>query len=79
MNRIAQELDEKLKGMNAPTAAAVERLVRDALALAELGQMRPASAEEIVAHREFLAHFAGAFAGEPFERPAQGTMEKRDT
>jgi hypothetical protein len=77
MTDIARKLDEKLKGMDAPTAAVVERLVRDALVLAEVDRARPASAYEIAAHREFLAQFTGALAGEPFQRPPHGTMENR--
>ena len=71
MNAIARELDEKLKALDPATAAAVERLVREALALA--AQSKPV--------RSWPAGFfkvtAGAFAGEPFERPPQGDSETR--
>jgi hypothetical protein len=74
MTAIAVELDQKLQKLDPGTAASVERLVRDALQLAE--QSRPAAPKE--SHREFIQRMAGSFGDEPFERPPQGEFEKRE-
>jgi hypothetical protein len=74
MTAIAVELDRKLRELDPQTAASVERLVRDALQLAE--QQRVAKAKE--SHREFIRRMAGSFGDEPFERPSQGEFEKRE-
>ena len=74
MTAIALELDQKLQSFDPATAASVERLVRDALQLAE-GNPVPASRES---HREFIRRIAGSFGDEPFERPPQGEFEKRE-
>ena len=74
MNAIAVELDRKLQGLDPDTAASVERLVRDALHLAE--QKRSAVPKE--SHREFIQRLRGSFGDEPFERPPQGEFEKRE-
>jgi hypothetical protein len=73
MNSLAVELDKKLKMLDPETAASVERLIRDALALAEKAQSQP-------------RHFTPAFweqiraewGNEPFERPTQGSFEQRE-
>lgn len=74
MTTIAAELDQKLQQLDPITAASVERLVRDALQLAE---QRPSSAPR-ESHREFIQRIRGSFGDEPFERPAQGEFEKRE-
>jgi len=71
---IAIELDQKLQSFDPETAASVERLVRDALQLAE--QRRASTSKE--SHREFIQRIAGSFGDEPFERPPQGEYEKRE-
>ena len=73
MTAIAHELDEKLKTLDDATAASVERLVRDALKLASAPR-KSASHWPL----GFFEETAGAFAGEPFERPPQGEFEKRE-
>jgi hypothetical protein len=78
MKTIAQELDDKLKDMDAPTASVVERWVRDALALVEVQGQRKDVTSEIASHREFIARFAGVVVDEPWERPSQGELEQRD-
>ena len=74
MNATAIELDQKLRTFDPQTAASVEKLVRDALQLAE--QTRSVAAQE--SHREFIQRMAGSFGDEPFERPPQGEFEKRE-
>jgi len=73
MTAIAIELDQKLQSFDPETAASVERLVRDALQLAE---KKISTAKE--SHREFIQRIAGSFGDEPFERPPQGEFEKRE-
>lgn len=71
MTDIAQELDDRLQALDSEKAAQVEKLVRDALVLAEPRRN---------AHGWPPGYFertAGAFADEPLERPAQGTVEQR--
>jgi len=74
MTTIAAELDQRLQQLDPVTAASVERLVRDALQLAE---QRVSSAPG-ESHREFIQRIRGSFGDEPFERPAQGEFEKRE-
>lgn len=74
MTAIAIELDRKLRSFDPETAASVERLVRDALELAE--RKRSSTAKE--SHREFVRRLAGSFGSEPFERPVQGGYEQRE-
>ena len=74
MTAIAIELDKKLQTFDPETAASVERLVRDALLLAE--QKIISATKE--SHREFIQRIAGSFGDEPFERPPQGEYEKRE-
>jgi len=74
MTPIAIELDQKIKSFDPETAASVERLVRDALHLAE---SKHASVPK-ESHREFIQRMTGAFGEEPFERPPQGEFEKRE-
>ena len=74
MNAIAFELDRKLQSLDPATAASLERIVRDALELADQKQ-QGAPAES---HREFIQRVRGSFGDEPFERPPQGEFEKRE-
>lgn len=79
MTAIARELDEKLRTLDANTAASVEQLVRAALALAEKSRTPGERDAAIAEHRQFISQFAGLFENEPFDRPSQGEHEKRDT
>ncbi len=78
MTAIAQQLDERLSSLDAATASVVERLVRDALALAETRSSRPTDPGDIAAHCDFLGKIAGALDGERFERPPQDRPEVRE-
>jgi hypothetical protein len=65
MTPIAQELDACLQTLDPQTAAQVEKLVRDAMALAE--QKRGGAGWPV----GYFERTAGSFAGETLERPAQ--------
>jgi hypothetical protein len=75
MSAIADQLDAKLKTLDPKAASALEKLVRDALELAETqnGVMRPERLPD-----DFFARIATEFGSEPFERPPQGELEKRE-
>lgn len=75
MSAIAEELDAKLKTLDAKAAASLEKLVRDALELVETqnGAARPEGLPP-----DFFTRIAGEFGSEPFERPPQGEFEKRE-
>ncbi len=78
MTAIARELDEKLKTLDAKAAASLEKLVLDAL---ELVETRNGGVNSTKAHRlppEFFRKIAEEFGTEPFERPSQGSFEKRE-
>ncbi len=70
MNGVALELEETLRGLDARSAAALERAVRGVLALAA---ERPALAKDAVDANGYpIGYFeqtAGAFANEPFDIP----------
>ncbi len=76
MTKIAQELDERLKRLDSNTAAAIERLVGDALLLVDTQTKRGSDDLAVDYHRTFLRQFDGVFAEEPFERPPQGYSEE---
>jgi hypothetical protein len=73
MTLIAQELDAALRGLDPTRAKDLEKLVRDALALA--GHSTLASAAWPAGYFEATA---GALAGERFERPEQGSLPDRE-
>jgi len=73
MTAIAQELEDRLESLDADTVARVERLVREALALAEARRSATGWPPG------YFERTAGSFAGEPLERPAQGTAEQRES
>lgn len=70
---IAQELNDRLQALDPETASQVEKLVRDALALAEA--RRSANGWP----PGYFARTAGSFANESLERPAQGAVEQRES
>ncbi len=74
MTAIAAQLDEKLKMLDAKAASSLEKLVRDALELADArnGTGRPDRLSP-----DFFLRIAQEFGGEPFDRPPQGESEKR--
>lgn len=74
MSGIAEELDAKLKTLDAQAASSLEQLVRHALKLVEAqqgsgpwGHLPP----------DFFTRIAQEFGPEPFERPPQGEFERR--
>jgi len=71
---IAQQLDAKLKSLDAKAASSLEKLVRDALELVETQQ---ATSRSEHLPQNFFQRVAEEFGGEPFERPPQGESEKR--
>lgn len=75
MSGIAEELDAKLRTLDAKAASSLEKLVRDALELLETqnGGVRPERLPP-----DFFTRIAGEFGGEPLERPPQGEFEKRE-
>ena len=75
MKAIAEELDRQLAQLDAPLAEQVERLVRDALALAGESSKRAAINRWPDGYFE---RTAGALAGEEFERPKQGNQPERE-
>ena len=75
MSAIAEQLDARLKTLDARAASSLEKLVRDALELVETqnGTDRPDRLPP-----DFFARIACEFGSEPFERPPQGEFEKRE-
>jgi hypothetical protein len=75
MSAVVEELDAKLKTLDAKAAASLEKLVRDALELLEAqnGRERPDRLPP-----DFFTRIAHEFGSEPFERPPQGKFEKRE-
>ena len=73
MSGIARELDEKLKTLDAQSAALLEKTVREAIEQAVTNQNPPTGWPP-----GFFEKTAGAFADIPFERPPQGEFEKRE-
>ena len=75
MSSIAEQLDAKLKALDAKSASSLEKLVRDVLELVETqnGAVRPDRLAP-----DFFARIAREFGSEPLERPPQGEFEKRE-
>ena len=74
MSAIAEQLDAKLKTLDAKAASSLEKLVRDALELVETQDgARPDRLPP-----DFFTRIAREFGSEPFERPSQGEFEKRE-
>jgi hypothetical protein len=75
MNRIAQELDEKLRTLDPPRAKYLESLVREALGRAERAELGDSGSGWPAG---YFDQTAGALSGEHFERPPQGELPCRD-
>ncbi len=75
MSAIAEQLDAKLKTLDAKAASSLEKLVRDAL---ELVETQNAAVRPDRLPTDFFARIAQEFGSEPFERPPQGEFEKRE-
>ena len=77
MNALVQELDRQLSHLDPETAARVERLVRDALALAEDGAPAKGSPGGPQWPPGYFDRTAGSLAGERFDRAEQGAVPDR--
>jgi hypothetical protein len=75
MNRLAQELDEKLRTLDPSRARNLESLVRDALNSVEQENGGGSASNWPIGYFE---QTAGVLAGEEFERPPQGELPNRD-
>lgn len=75
MKAIAEELERRLAQLDPVVAAQVERLVRDALALADGSASVPASDGWPAG---YFARTAGALTGEDFQRPQQELPPQRE-
>ena len=75
MSAIAEQLDAKLKTLDARAASSLEKLVRDALELVE-SQSNAVRPDRLPA--DFFTRISEEFGREPFERPPQGEFEKRE-
>jgi|GEM_PF-3000405 len=75
MNKIVEELDRRLKQLDRTTAAHVEQLVRDALALAG-DSAKPSAANQWP--DDYFDRTAGALATEEFERSQQDSPPTRE-
>jgi hypothetical protein len=75
MSGVAEELDAKLKTLDAKAASSLEKLVRDAMDLAEthIGDARPDRLPS-----DFFMRVAREVGSESFERPPQGESEQRE-
>ncbi len=75
MNRLAEELDQKLQTLDSARTRNLESLVRDALNSAERDEVCGSASSWPAGYFE---QTAGALAGEEFERPPQGELPNRD-
>ena len=75
MSAIAEQLDAKLKTLDARAASSLDKLVRDAL---ELVETQNGAIEPDRLPPDFFTRIAREFGSEPFERPPQGESEKRE-
>ncbi len=75
MNRIAHELDEKLRTLDPLRARYLESLVREALGRAERDAVDDSSSGWPAG---YFDQTAGALSAEDFERPPQGELPCRD-
>ena len=66
MTEICEQLEAKLKALDAKTASSLEKLVRDAM---ELADNHSAAASPVRLPPDFFARVASEFGSEPFERP----------
>jgi hypothetical protein len=71
---IAEQLDKKLKTLDARAASSLEKLVRDAL---ELVEFRHGTGQPGPLPPDFFTRISEEFGRGLLERPAQGEFEKR--
>ena len=75
MSSIAEQLDAKLKALDARAASSLEKLVRDVL---ELVETQNGAGRTDRLPPDFFARIAREFGSEPFDRPPQGEFEQRE-
>jgi len=75
MSAISEQLDAKLKTLDAKAASSLEKLVRDALELVDTQNDTP---QPNRLPPDFFSRIALEFGTESFERPLQGDFEKRE-
>lgn len=78
MNRLAQQLDEKLRMLDPQRARDLESRVRDALRQADQAEMETTDGGRSCWPVGYFAETAGKLAGEEFQRPEQGELPQRD-
>ena len=76
MCKIAEQLDAKLKTLDAKAASALEQLVRDAIHRVDSQNGGSVGSTRLPA--DFFTRIVREFGPEPFERPPQGETEKRE-
>lgn len=74
MNRIAEELDEKLRKLDPARARELESMVRKTLARVDCPSVEPDEGWP----NGYFESTSGALAGERFERATQGEFPKRE-
>ena len=75
MSSVVDDLDAALKRADAKVARRLERIVRDAIALADIP---PAKTDANGWPEGYFERTAGCLAGEEFERPELLPFEKRE-
>ena len=78
MSTLTRELQATLKELDADSATKLERLVRDAIALAKPSKAKPATAGAVDKNgwpAGFFEETAGSFANEPLDFPADLPLE----
>ena len=75
MTAITEQLEATLKRLDDRAAASLVRLVRDAL---ELASVQKAAHPSDRLPADFFTRIARELGPEPFDRPPQGTLEKRE-
>lgn len=79
MNKIAEELDAKLQTLDQSRAQALVEMVRVAMTAIDMREpIDPMLGVEKGWPVGYFAQTAGALAGEPFERAAQGELPERE-
>ena len=76
MNRLAQQLDEKLRALDPQRASELESRVREALQQVEQDAADDRRSGWPVG---YFDDTAGKLAGEEFQRPEQGELPQRDS
>ena len=75
VRQITEQLDAKLKTLDAQSASSLEQLVRDAIHLVD-SQNVTGGSDRLPA--DFFTRISSEFGPEPFERPTQGETEERE-